>query len=436
MKKEYFHSVRLDKDKCMGCTNCIKRCPTDAIRVQNGKAKIIDERCIDCGECIRVCPYHAKIAYTDTLSLLNNYKYKIALPAPAIYGQFKKVSTPSQVYEGLKMLGFDEVFDVAKGADIAAASIAQKIGKAEKKPLISSACPAILRLIQVRFPELIDNIVDTQSPMEIAAMVSKQQFAKKMGVDIKEIGAFFITPCPAKMTSVRVPMSMEKSNVDGAISILDIYGILASQFKNIEKENVEEEPPSALGIGWATSGGEAKAVGVINCLAVDGIHNVIKAIEEIENGKLSDLDFFEGLACTGGCVGGPLVFENSFVAKNKLRTLVDSIGTKVFNEQFVNEYADQKVDFRKKIEPREVMKLDKDFRKAMMMMQQIEDLTKRLPGLDCGSCGSPSCRALAEDIVRGHANEMDCIFILKEKVRYLAEEMVGLASKDISNKEE
>lgn len=61
-KSGFFHSVRLDESKCMGCTNCIKRCPTGAIRVRRGKAYIISERCIDCGECIRICPHHAKYA--------------------------------------------------------------------------------------------------------------------------------------------------------------------------------------------------------------------------------------------------------------------------------------------------------------------------------------------------------------------------------------
>ena len=73
--------------------------------------------------------------------------------------------------------------------------------------------------------------------------------------------------------------------------------------------------------------------------------------------------------------------------------------------------------------------LDDDFMKAMRMMEQIEEITARLPGLDCGSCGSPSCRALAEDIVRGSAVELDCIFLLKEKVRHLADEMEGLLKK-------
>lgn len=82
-----------------------------------------------------------------------------------------------------------------------------------------------------------------------------------------------------------------------------------------------------------------------------------------------------------------------------------------------------------KVTPLEVLKLDDDFMKAMRMMEQIEEITARLPGLDCGSCGSPSCRALAEDIVRGSAVELDCIFLLKEKVRHLADEMEGLLKK-------
>jgi ferredoxin len=79
----YFHSVTLDEDKCKGCTNCIKGCPTEAIRVRKGKARIIDERCIDCGECIRVCPHHAKKAITDPMDMINSYKYKVVVPAPS-----------------------------------------------------------------------------------------------------------------------------------------------------------------------------------------------------------------------------------------------------------------------------------------------------------------------------------------------------------------
>ena len=70
----------LDKELCMGCINCIKRCPTEAIRVRDGKAHILKERCIDCGECIRICPHHAKKAITDPVSILENFQYTISLP--------------------------------------------------------------------------------------------------------------------------------------------------------------------------------------------------------------------------------------------------------------------------------------------------------------------------------------------------------------------
>ena len=302
----YFHSVRLDRDKCKGCTNCIKHCPTEAIRVRNGKAQIIDERCIDCGVCIRVCPYHAKVAYTDPFSDIGKFKYKIALPAPSLYGQFKNLESIDRVISGLKQMGFDDVYEVAKGADIVSCAIREKISSKKNLPVISSACPAIVRLIQVRFPELIDNIIDLQSPMEVAASAAKTEYAEKHGVDVSDIGAFFITPCPAKMTSIKNPYGVDKSNVDGAVSVIDIYGLLAGQIKKPDMDTDIGNTASVYGVGWANSGGECAAAGIENYLAVDGIDNVIKVIEEIENLKLGELQFFEGLACPGGCVGGPL----------------------------------------------------------------------------------------------------------------------------------
>ncbi len=427
--EKYFHSVTLNKDKCSGCTNCIKRCPTEAIRVQHGKAKILAERCIDCGECIRVCPYHAKSAVTDSLSSINAFKYKIALPPPSLYGQFKALDSVEKLLAGLKMMGFDDVFEVARGAEICSAAVAERMRTASVKPLISSACPAVARLIQVRFPELLEHIVDVDTPMEIAAKIAKKEFAEKNNVDISEIGAYFITPCPAKMTSIKSPLAKEKSYVDGAISMLEIYGLLAGQLKG-ETKPFEEERAGAIGIGWANSGGEVSAVGRVNALAVDGINNVLKALEDIENGKLSDIDFFEGLACTGGCVGGPLVFESSFVAQARIKHICDTLGDDFEKIDKIQAYAhDGGADITRPIEPLDVMKLDDNRMVAMQKVQQIEELLKKLPGMDCGSCGAPSCRALAEDIVRGNATEMDCIFILKEKVRFLAEEMVDIASK-------
>jgi len=429
MEDQRFHSVRLDKDKCKGCTNCLKRCPTEAIRVRGGRAHIIDERCIDCGECIRVCEYHAKYAQTDPLATINRFKYKIALPAPSLYGQFKKLASASQILEGLLHMGFDDVFEVAAGADIVTRAIRERMRNItpDQLPLISSACPAITRLIQVRFPTLIPHIVDTRQPMEVAAMVAKREFCQKRGVPESEVGCFFITPCAAKMTAIRNPIGQERSAVDGAISMLEIYGLLAGHLKNYPSE-LNLSKATSYGIGWANNGGEATAVCPENSMAVDGIENVIHVLEEIENNKLHDLVFFEGAACTGGCVGGPLTFENGYIARGAIRALMKTSDLHHPDETVKASYLTKyPLQATRKITPNSVMKLDDDIAEAMRKMEQMEEIVKSLPGYDCGSCGSPTCRTFAEDIVRGHANKMDCIHILKDQLKIMAQKMVLLA---------
>ena len=426
MEQKRFHSVRLEGDKCRGCTNCLKRCPTEAIRVRGGRAHIIDERCIDCGECIRVCGYHAKVAVTDPLSAISNFKYKIALPAPSLYGQFANLKSISQVLNGLKQMGFDDVFEVARGADVVSRAIRERLKNPDlPRPVISSACPAIVRLIQVRFPDLIDHIVDVRQPMEVAAMIARREFARKHGVDPKEIGCFFISPCPAKVTAIRNPIGHDESAVDGGISVLEIYGLLSSQIRNAPIDLTLEQA-SDLGVGWARSGGESLAVSPDNSLAVDGIENCIRVLEEIEDNRLKGLEFFEGAACTGGCVGGPLNFENNYVARSGIRRLAsrDAKGDLNVDNGMMTKY--DLYDSRR-IMPNTVMKLDDDLMEAMRKMERIEKIYSELPGFDCGSCGSPTCRTFAEDIVQGDATKMDCIHKMKEQLRVMAQQMVNLA---------
>ncbi|HZK34689.1 MAG TPA: [Fe-Fe] hydrogenase large subunit C-terminal domain-containing protein [Bacillota bacterium] len=427
--EKYYHSVTLDQDKCMGCTNCIKRCPTEAIRVREGKAVIINERCIDCGECILICPYHAKVAVTDPLSKIQPFRYKIALPAPALYGQFKDIKDINKILSSLLEIGFDEVFEVARAAEYVSNFIKETLeADGLSKPLISSACPAVVRLIQVRFPELLNNIARVESPMEIAAQLARSEFMEKHNVSSDEIGVFFITPCAAKMTSIKNPIGNEKSNVNGAISILEIYSLIIDKIKVNKPRNLQQA--SRTGIKWAVSNGESSSLGIENYLAVDGIHNVIRVLEEIENNKLNKLDFLEALCCTGGCVGGPLTFENNYVANNRIKRLIKEVDTSpvsLENTGLVKDKVNWKL--QKSIMKKSVLKLDQSISSAIKKMKEMDRIYDSLPGLDCGSCGSPSCRTLAEDIVRGVASEMDCVFKLRERVKSLAEEMIEISDK-------
>ena len=202
------HSVTLDLSKCKGCTNCIKRCPTEAIRVHDGHAIIKEARCIDCGECIRHCPYQAKKAIFDKLENFSHYKYKIALPAPALYGQFQNLEEIDYVLTALLDCGFDDVFEVSRAAELVT-EYTRRYMKQEglTYPVINSACPAIVRLISLRFPFLCDNLLPIRAPIEYAARMARQRaLDRNPELRDEDICVLFISPCAATVSYVRNPM--------------------------------------------------------------------------------------------------------------------------------------------------------------------------------------------------------------------------------------
>lgn len=426
--EQFFHSVTLDKDKCLGCTNCIKRCPTQAIRVRGGKAQIITERCIDCGECIRVCPHHAKKARHDSLDMLGQYEYTVALPAPTLYGQFNHLDDIDVVLGGLRELGFDDVFEVARGAEIVsdATRMLMNDGKL-KKPVISSACPAVVRLIRVRFPDLCDHVLPLKSPMEVAAMLARKQAMEKTGLSREKIGVFFISPCAAKVTDVRRPIGIDRSEVDGVLAISDIYPSLVGKMNKLG--NTQPLAHSGIiGVSWSYIGGEAAGLLNENYLAADGIDNVIKVLEELEDEKLQELDFIELNACSGGCVGGIFTAENGYVARARIKRLRKYLP--VSCNRLSDAGSAACMNWTHPLEFAPVMKLADSVEDAMRMMQQVDTICERLPKLDCGACGAPSCRALAEDVAKGLAKDTDCIFLMRQEIQKIAERLSTLRDDD------
>lgn len=427
---KFMRSVRLKEDLCQGCINCIKYCPTQAIRVHNGKAHIIDKFCIDCGRCIRYCPHHAKIPIYDSLNVLNNYKYTVALPAPSLYAQYNNLTNVDIILNALLKLGFDDVYEVSAAAELVSEASREYMKEhADEGPFISSACPSVVRLIRVKFPSLLSKLLPIKPPVEVAAEIARARAMEKTGLPSEDIGIIFISPCPSKVSYSKAPLGIDKSNIDKVVAIKDVYPLLLPHMSRDEEQLMPLSGSGRIGLGWGNAGGEVGGLLIDSYLAADGIVNILRVLEEIEDEKIHGLKFIELSACNGGCVGGTLTVENAYVATTKTKRLLryqpvsrNHLST---HPELENIHWDDDVEY----EP--VFRLGNNFKESLEMMSTVEELTKKFPGLDCGSCGAPTCQTLAEDIVRGAATSNDCIYVLREHISSLSKE-IDILSKTAS----
>lgn len=420
----YKHSVSLNAEKCKGCTHCLNRCPTEAIRIREGRAVIDTARCIDCGECIRICPYQAKKSISDKLSDMDRFRYKIALPAPSLYGQFENLDDIELIIDGLYKIGFDMVFEVAKAAEIVSSYTRMYLRRDDiKKPVISSACPVITRLIGMRFPYLCENVLPLLPPMELAAQMARERVAAEHPeIPPEEVGVCFISPCPAKVSYVKNSDRVSGVGVDVVISVREIYLRLIDVMKtDTEPEHFTES--GMIGISWAATGGESSAIFNEKYLAADGIENVIRVLDQIENAEFTDLEFVELNACPGGCVGGVMTVANPYISKARLQSLKRYLPVSpnwVFDRDEIPASAIESTE----LEYSPVGELsDSSGRSAMQLMAEIQKIRRTLPDIDCGFCGAPTCAAFAEDVVRGEAKMDDCILKLREKLGSIPDTM-------------
>ncbi len=408
----YNHSVSLDLPKCKGCTTCLKRCPTEAIRIREGHAVINSERCVGCGECIKVCPYKAKRAVVDDLSILNNYKYKIALPAPSLYGQFDNMDNIGYIIKGLHDIGFDDVFEVACAAELVSAYTRMYISRNDiKKPVISSACPAITRMISINYPDLCENILPLLPPVDIAAFLAREK-TKEIHPELKDedIGIIFISPCPAKVSYVKNNMAGDRNFIDATVSVRDVYFALLDVMKK-GKDPDESTGAGMIGIGWASTGGESTAIFNERYLAADGIENCIRVLDQIDNEDINNLDFVELNACNGGCVGGAMTVANPYIAQARLQILKRYLP--VSPNRPSSDYIPKSFFTSNEIKYTPMSPLSSDIKEARRMLSDIESIAKSLPQIDCGSCGAPTCMAFAEDIVKGETTADECTVIMR-----------------------
>ncbi len=421
---EKYHAIKVDTNKCMGCTHCMQACPTEAIRIRGGVATINPDRCVDCGNCLRACPVDAFYVEHDSLEQLNKYKYRVALFPSVMIGQFNENYTEGKIYEALLKLGFTHIFEVEQPIGLLVDLIKQEVEQASHKPMISSFCPAIVRLIQSRYPSLVENIVPIKAPHDLAACYAIE-LLRKEGIKRDDIGIFYISPCSAKMAAVKRPVGEKVSVIDGLINMGDMYNHI---LRVIDKE--EKTDTSALrknltldGILWSLPRGESRHFKK-KSMAVDGIHNVVKILERMENEEVPELDFLELKSCHQGCAGGILLTGNRFLTRERLQKrskrypAASKIDVSAISCQEIK--AKMKAD---PIEPNYVFTLDTDRLKALEKLQKVDRILCQLPGIDCGSCGAPNCHALAEDMVQGKAKMTDCIFLQN---RYLNEKKITI----------
>ncbi len=416
---QYFHAHKVDADKCRGHMTCMRHCPTQAIRVRNGKAEISSELCVDCGECLSVCPSGAIVPIADPVDEISSFKYRVVVPSPVLYSQFEGTTHPYIIHMALKELGFHEVVDVTTTSAAMGQALAKYMNNYRgRRPLISSFCPSIIRLIQVKYPDLVELIVPLDVPREVTAREIRKTLPAKLGIKSEDLGIFYLATCPAKIVSIKQPAEKVKSWFDGVVSINDAYSVLMPHVAAIREEFDESKVPKDFSFhaGWTTTGSITQSVNQENWLAVSGLDHVKQILDDIENSRLRNIAFVEGLAHMLGCIGGPFNVENPYVARANSIRQRDLFGTKlnIDDAEIEGRLNSGYYFFEHRVLPRPTTYFDTDLATSIKRMKERERVYKNLRQIDCGCCGSPTCMSFAEDFVCGDVKLTDCIHLSKK----------------------
>lgn len=320
------HRAYIDPAKCKECGKCSQACPYNAIAdlmrpckrscpvdaitmdMETGLAVIDEGKCIECGMCIHSCPFGAlgsKASIVPIIQEMKAGKRVVAMVAPATEGQFGKNITMSSWRTALKKIGFEDMIEVGLGGDLTAAAEAKEWAEAfkEGKKMTTSCCPGFVNMIKKHFPQVLDNMSTTVSPMcAISRMLKAQD---------PDVVTVFIGPCVAKKSEAK-DKSVE-NNADFVLSFGEVRAMMRAKDVELEPEANDTQQASVFGKRFGDSGGVTTAV--LECLKetdestdikvmkCNGAAECRKALLMLKIGKLP-ADFVEGMVCLGGCVGG------------------------------------------------------------------------------------------------------------------------------------
>ena len=377
--------------KCTKCLKCIKVCPTGAMSMRDSRVQIDSEKCINCGACIDACNHQGLQAKGSTLVDIENYDYTVALVPTAVFGDCASLSEVQTLFAAIRKLGFDEVIDLSKYDGRLYDEHSRFLEVDNKRTrLISSFCPVINKLIENHYPMLFSNMIPFEDVAQLAAKRVRNEKTDKGNV-----GIFLLCECIAKLPFARYPYGNKNTEIDHAVSLADIF----PDIRKNRDEQKDEVRINANGLRRANTQLFAGNRNQRNCVVADGLTKIENALDLLEFGQIKNGEYFHLTNCINGCIGGNLLWGNPFdkdVNARKLILEADAEAVNLTSQELYSEVKSMKMP---------------DSRTSLEKLEEFAALNKQLehlPGFDCGACGYPSCRAMAEEIVKGEKEIADC----------------------------
>ena len=402
--------LTLKKSNCKNCYKCIRHCPVKAIRFSGNQAHIIGNECILCGQCFVVCPQDAKQIVDETEKVkvfLQSPEPVVVSLAPSFIANYTGVGINS-MRDALQKLGFYDVEETAIGATIVKKEYERMLKEDERDVIITSCCHSVNLLIQKYFPSLLGYLADVVSPMQAHCQDIKKRFPNAKTV--------FIGPCVAKKD--------EAEHYEGIVDAVLTFEELTTMLdeKGIELKPEIDTTKESRARFFPTTGGILKTMTEkpegYTYIALDGVENCIDALRDIENGKIHKC-FIEMSACTGSCIGGPVMekYHRSSRIKDYI-SVTDYAGEEDFDVS-----TPSFPEVRKQFEYIEHRLSEPSETEIMNVLRQMGKF-KPSQELNCGSCCYNTCREKAKAVCQGKAEISMCLPFLKDKAESFSDAIV------------